>query len=147
MLFAIYLNDFQNYLSNHFQGLKTLNNVVHEELEIYLKLYTLLYADDTIIMAESADELQKALDALYNYCKDWDLTINISKTKIMIFSRGKVRKYPNFYLNKEEIEVVENYTYLGVVFNYDGSFKKAIEKQISQARKAMFSLLEKAKNL
>ena len=47
----------------------------------------------------------------------------------------------------DNIEVVEDYTYLGVVFNYDGSFKKAINKQISQARKAMFSLLEKSKIL
>ena len=40
-----------------------------------------------------------------------------------------------------------DYVYLGVTFNYDGSFKKAIEKQITQARKAMYALLQKAKIL
>ena len=40
-----------------------------------------------------------------------------------------------------------NYTYLGVVFNFNGLFNKAIGKQIAQARKAMFGLLEKAKIL
>ena len=41
----------------------------------------------------------------------------------------------------------DDYVYLGVTFNYNGSFKKAISKQITQARKAMFLLLQKAKVL
>ena len=147
ILFAVYLNDFQDTLSNHFQGLNTISSEISEEIETLIKLYTLLYADDTIIMAETAEKLQKTLNALHDYCHMWDLKVNINKTKIIIFSRGKVRKHPKFYLNSTEIEVVEDYTYLGVVFNYNGSFKKAIEKQIAQARKALFSLLQKAKIL
>ena len=63
----MYLNDFQDTLSNHFQGLNTISSEISEEIETLIKLYTLLYADDTIIMAESAEELQKALNAQYNY--------------------------------------------------------------------------------
>ena len=43
--------------------------------------------------------------------------------------------------------MVEEYTYLGVTFNYNGLFRKALNKQITQARKAMFALLAKAKSL
>ena len=94
---------------------------------------------------ESAEELQEALNGLSEYCKKWYLKTNVSKTKIIIFSRGKVRKFPKFYLDQHEIEIVDDYVYLGVKLNYNGSFKKAINKQIAQARKAMFALLEKAK--
>ena len=66
-----------------------------------MKLYTLLYADDIIIMAESVTELQEALNSLHKYCKLWLLTVNITKTKIVIFSKGKVRKYPKFYLDQK----------------------------------------------
>ena len=62
-------------------------------------------------------------------------------------TRGKVRKYPKFLMDSNEIEVVEQYVYLGVLFNYNGSFKKAIHKQITQARKAMFAVVEKSKVL
>ena len=65
----------------------------------------------------------------------------------MVFSRGKITKFPNFFLRTTEIDVVEEYTYLGVTFNYNGLFKKALNKQITQARKAMFALLAKAKYL
>jgi hypothetical protein len=71
------------------------------------------------------------------------LSVNSSKTKIVIFSRGKVRNKPNFYFGNDLIEICDDYTYLGVIFNYNGKFKKAINKQITQARKAMFALLTK----
>ena len=62
-------------------------------------------------------------------------------------SRGKVTKHPTFKLGENVIEVVGEYVYLGVIFNYNGLFTKAINKQITQAKKAMFALLEKAKIL
>ena len=39
---------------------------------------------------------------------------NISKTKVVIFSRGKVKKYPKFYIDTDEVEVKIEYVYLGV---------------------------------
>ena len=49
-----------------------------EEFSTFAKLCVLLYADDTVLMAETADELQAALDALALYCKQWDLTVNLN---------------------------------------------------------------------
>ena len=43
--------------------------------------------------------------------------------------------------------VVDDYVYLGVKFHYNGSFKKAISKQVTQARKALFGMLSKARSL
>ena len=147
ILFAMYVNDFQESIGKCYKGLDLLNEYVSKELDTFLKLYLLLYADDTIIMAETAGELQLALNALQDYCDKWSLSVNTDKTKIVIFSRGKVTKYPNFYLGKTTINVEKEYTYLGVIFNYNGLFNKAIDKQIAQAKKAMFALLEKAKAL
>ena len=53
-----------------------------DDIEVYLKLYPLSYADDTIIMAES--ELQAALNAAHHYCTLWKLAINTQKTKVMM---------------------------------------------------------------
>ena len=36
----------------------------NDDTEVFLKLYLLLYADDTVIFAESPDELQVALDRM-----------------------------------------------------------------------------------
>ena len=118
-----------------------------EDLEHFSNLFCLLYADDTIILAESPDELQVALNSVQDYCKTWNLTVNTSKIKIVIFSRGKIRKLPHFIYNNEAIEVVYDFVYLGVKFNYNGTLKKAISKQVTQARRALYSMLAKAKTL
>ena len=73
LLFSIYLNDFESYVSRHYQGLsvisnETANNVSIDDAEVYLRLFVLLYADDTIVMAESPEELQRAINAVANYC-------------------------------------------------------------------------------
>ena len=46
-----------------------------------LNMFVLLYADDTIVLAENACELQKALDAVHDYCGMYKLTVNIKKLK------------------------------------------------------------------
>ena len=56
---------------------------------MYLKLYILLYADDTVIMAESNEDPQVLLNVFGEYCKKWKLKVNAEKTKIFIFSRGR----------------------------------------------------------
>ena len=48
----------------------------------------LLYADDYVIFANTAVELQNSLDLLVCHCKRWKLTINASKTKVIIFMKG-----------------------------------------------------------
>ena len=60
------------------------------ELDLYIKLYTLLYADDTILLAETAQGMQSMLDKLFSYCQTWKLQVNPSKTKVVIFSKGHV---------------------------------------------------------
>ena len=74
-LFAIYLNDFNSFLSKHYDGLPFITTAMSNELsdddvEYFVKMFILLYADDTIIMAETEQQLQIALDAASVYCKN-----------------------------------------------------------------------------
>ena len=96
----------------------------------------LLYADDTTVMVESPEELQKALYVVQSCCYKWDLYINEDETMVIIFSRGKVRNKPVFMYGAIELEIVDSYVYLGVKFNYNGKIKVAI----NQERKAMFEM-------
>ena len=58
LLFSLFINDFKNFLANRYNGLTGLSSLIQEnldmELEVFIRLYVLLYADDTIILAESA---------------------------------------------------------------------------------------------
>lgn len=90
-LFAIYLNDLEEYLSKNCEiGLDTLSSLSFENLGIYMKLFLLLYADDTVIFAESPQELKQSLKVFENYCNLWKLKDNVSKTKVVVFSKRKI---------------------------------------------------------
>ena len=46
----------------------------------------LLYADDIVLIAESPDGMQKQLDALHRFVEDSGLSVNLGKTKVMVFN-------------------------------------------------------------
>ena len=94
----------------------------NDDFEVYFKLYILLYTDYTVIFAESDRELQAALNAMYLYCKTWDIEVNPAKTKITIFSNRKLQQTPIFTYNGQELEINDSFVYLGTQFSYNGCF-------------------------
>ena len=43
--------------------------------------------DDTVIMSATKEDLQKQLNVFSEYCKYWQLKVNVEKNKIFVFSR------------------------------------------------------------
>ena len=151
ILFSMFLNDFKSFLGAYDVSLSTpihtAQNFGMEDIQMYMYLFLLLYADDMVLLAETPADLQRALNGLSEYCKKWGLTVNVDKTKVLIFSKGKTRNIPAFSLDEQDVEVVWDYAYLGVLFNYNNKFQKAQRKQCTAGNRAMFSLLRKCREL
>ena len=115
LLFAFYVNDIESKLLEYNCNALDFGN---DLINSYLKLLVLMYADDTIILSDSEGGMRQALIALNTYCNEWKLKLNCNKSKVVIFSRGKVdlSKY-EFQFGCEKIEVVEDSKYLGLTFN------------------------------
>jgi hypothetical protein len=61
-LFAIFLNDLEDFLENHnVTGLLTISQDIENIMNVYINIFLLLYADDTVLMAETPEDLQKQL--------------------------------------------------------------------------------------
>ena len=105
------------------------------------KLFLLLYADDIVILANNSEDLQNGLDLLHDYCSKWKLTVNINKTKVMIFREGGLLpRILAFNYNGVPLEIVSQFKYLGIVFTPGGSFSEAQNTLAGQAQKAIFKL-------
>jgi hypothetical protein len=142
-LFSIYINDLEEFLTEkNVVGLQSISSSIENELFLYLKLSVLFYADDTVIMAETADDLQKGLDEFYVYCSRWKLNVNVEKTKVLVFSKGPKPKNI-FYYNNNVVESVNEFKYLGIVFSRSGSFYKAKKYLAEQAQKSMYGVIRK----
>ena len=103
ILISLYLNDIEHYLmSNDANGIVCEANT--EQVYSYIKLLILLFADDTVLFSNNKDELQHMLNLFEHSCDDWKLTVNISKTKILIFTSGRYAQNLHFLFKGTEIE-------------------------------------------
>ena len=69
----------------------------------------LLYADDLIIIAKTANGLREDLKALETFCQEVGMEVNTSKTKFMIFSLKRNKRPPDTFLFKgNPLEIVAN---------------------------------------
>ena len=92
-----------------------------------------------------SSDLQDQLDKFLEYCKLWKLKINTEKTKILVFSSGRPLANLHFYLDGSEIEIVNDFNYLGILFSRTGNFNKAVQKQAEKATKAMYEVLKRGR--
>jgi hypothetical protein len=80
-----------------------------------LILVHLLWADDLILVSDSAGGLQSQLDGLYTFCSKFQMIVNDMKTKVVLF--GKCPKENlSFVFNGKQLDITENYKYVGNIF-------------------------------
>ena len=97
LLINLYLNEIPNLL-------KACNSNDPIILQNGIPLSCLFYADDVALFSSSATGLQTNLNIFQQYCKNWKLSINLKKTKIMIFEKrcrkSTLEKY-SFFIDDE----------------------------------------------
>ena len=123
-----------------------INEVSFEVLDIYLKIFLLLYADDTVLMSENVDGMQTMLNIFSEYCNTWQLQVNIAKTNVVIFSKSKVPQNTRCMSDNKELDICESHNYLGILFNFSINFLNAKKKLIEQAQNALYSVYYKIRN-
>ena len=106
ILFALYMNDLEKDLSCKAKGINLWDQ----------SICSMLYADDLVLLPESASDLQIQMDLLSEYAKKWNLEINIMKTKVLIFNKSNKTSGITWCIDNEIVEEVDSYTYLGVIF-------------------------------
>ena len=118
LLFNIFINDLPETIK--------IGNTQPVQLH-GVDINSILWADDIVLISETKDGLQKCINNLYNYCKEWTLEINIEKTKTIIFNKsGKNIKSIRFQIKHRErninIQNVNEYPYLGFTISASGKF-------------------------
>ncbi len=105
----------------------------------------LLYTDDLVLMSRTQRGLQKQLDELGKFCDERDLTVNVKRTKVVVFG-SRVNTSPLLYggLPNEE---VASFRYLGVELHRSGSMKTAMEHLVAAGKRAVFALRRRCANL
>ena len=92
----------------------------------------LRYADDTILMAESKEEVKSLLMKVKEESKKVGLKINIQKMKIM--ASGPITSWE---IDRETVETVADFIFLGSKITADGDCSHEIKRRLLLGRKVM----------
>ena len=103
----------------------------------------LFYADDLALMATTAEGLQRQLQCLQEYADRWQLTVNIKKTKVVVFKAPRkqaVRQAESFTYKGEGLAVVDSFRYLGVELHCTHPFGYAAGPLAASGNKALHAM-------
>ena len=93
------------------------------------------YVDDTILMAESEEELKSLLMKVKEESEKAGLKVNIQKTKIM--ASGPITSWQ---IDRETVETVTDFLFLGFKIAVDSDCDHEIKRHLLLGRKAMINL-------
>ena len=99
----------------------------------------LRYADDTILLAESEEDLQKLLDVVVRESELKGLSINC-KTECMVVSKKKDIPRCSLKVKDQIIKQVSAFNYLGSTIIEDAGCMKEIKRRIVLAKSAFSKL-------
>ena len=95
----------------------------------------LIYADETILMAESEEKLKRLLMKVKEESEKVGLKLNIQKTKIM--ASGPITSWEIY---GETLETLADFIFLGSKITADGDCSQEIKRHLLLGRKVMTNL-------
>lgn len=121
LLFNLYIADIDKYMSERGIGGIKLGKE---------RIWTLAYADDMVIMAKNRETLldMMYMNTLRKYLKEKGLILNTEKTKVLVFNRKRKEKKEKWTWEGAKLEEVQNFKYLGFLFNRKGDYVDHIKE-------------------
>nr|VZH93443.1 unnamed protein product [Spirometra erinaceieuropaei] len=103
-------------------------------------VHELLFADDCALNTTSEDEMQRSMDLFSAACENFGLVINTQKTMVMhqppTNSATAPNAPPQISVNGTQLQVVENFPYLGSTLSRNTKIDDEVANGISKASQA-----------
>lgn len=129
-LFAMFIDDLVSEINSKQAGVECQT----------CSISALLYADDVVLLAPSAGNLQCLIDVVAGWCAKWEMNINTTKTNIVHFRRrlrSKPRSSVTFTFQDYEILYTSQYKYLGLLLHEHLDWNVSVEGIIHKANRAL----------
>ena len=92
-----------------------------------ININNLRYVDDTVLLADTMEDLQAIVYKVSDIGKVYGMKINVKKTKLTVISRVANKPQVNITKDGTEIEQVAKFTYLGQLITEDSKYDEEIK--------------------
>jgi hypothetical protein len=100
------------------------------------KVWSLAYADDLVVLAREEKGMKEMLGNMEKYMRRKKLTVNVEKSMMMVFRKGGGRRKINEWRwEKDKIEEVKEFKYLGYVMNERNTAAAHVRELVKKANK------------
>ena len=103
------------------------------------RLTVLLYADDIVLLGESAEQLRQLMEVVAAYAHRWRFEVNHSKCGLMAFRPSgspKLEGRPRLSIGQQVIPWVDSYKYLGIELHSGVPFRRFRARALLAAKRA-----------
>ena len=104
------------------------------------KVEWLMFADDTVLIGDSEEKLERLVHEFERVCGRRKLKVNVTKSQIMKIGKNVEENEMNVQLNNRRMDEVDTYRYLGVDISNDSGMSEEVNHRIGEARKACGAL-------
>ena len=105
-------------------------------------MFLLLFADELALLSTTIVGLQTQLTNLYESAQRLKLTVNLEKSKVVVFRKGGyLAGREKWWFGPDLLEVVNTYKYLGLTFSTRLSFRTALEEAAVKGKKCVIQIL------
>ncbi len=106
-----------------------------------IRLSSLLYADDLVIISDVKLVSQKVWMFFNDWSKKWLMNINLKKTKVIVLQKHNSKlQNTNFFRGNQRIDITNEYTYLGLKLTQNTKFNVATQQLSKKAMQALFKI-------
>ena len=141
LIFSLLISEVAEYVrKNGKHGIQLLPS--------FEEIFLLLFADDIVLVSSTPSGLQNQINNLEKASNSLGLTVNLDKTKVVIFRKGghigAGEKFLFLFLffNGNEMEIVNSYKYLGYTLTTKLSSNSACEEYASKAKGKSLDLMK-----
>ena len=140
-LFSFFINELIIELTNsNYHGIQLSPDLI--------ELFCLLFADDVALFSDSIIGLQRLLNKLELYCDRWNMSVNLDKSKVVVFKGGgHLSKNEKWSYGGEVVQTVSYYKYLGILMSCRLNWSMATKLLAQQAKKSFFAYYKSIKRL
>ena len=97
----------------------------------------LLFADDTVVVADSEEKLCQLVAEFGRVCKRRKLRVNVGKSKVMRCTRNEDGARLNVTLDGEVLEEVDQFKYLGAIVAANGGVEADVCHRVNEGCKML----------